>query len=373
MTNDNAITISALDTATKNLLNIWNTVYTNKTNQENINNTNDSNELINKETNDANERIANSTNLQQQAIQDSINRTNIDLANLTNISNQQIASDTNKINAQIQADVNASNERIANQNLQFQKENFEYQKQLQQQLFEREDTSYQRTVNDMRNSGLSPLTMQSTNGSGAVVSTTPLNNIYQAQGYTAVGSTDVAPQVSSAQLTKAQRQAFQKLAFNAQAFPMFSGIANDMLDIAQKNQNLEQTKAQTNMIKTDSANYSELKELELRNSRYDSANKFKDFMWMNANGLTPAMNNFNLENPFVLNSIKGGGIYNNQKSDKTFDYDHANLYKEKQLTAADYYKQRAIEAAFQAGTNLISDMPDLLGAIKGFIKPKGKK
>ena len=44
---------------------------------------------------------------------------------------------------------NQANERIAQQNLAFQKENLEYQKDLQQQIFNREDTAYQRKVNDL--------------------------------------------------------------------------------------------------------------------------------------------------------------------------------------------------------------------------------
>ena len=70
------------------------------------------------------------------------------------------------------------NGNIARDNLQFQRENLEYQKTLQQQLFEREDTAYQRTVNDMRSAGLSPLSMSGTNGAGSVVST----NAPQRQG-----------------------------------------------------------------------------------------------------------------------------------------------------------------------------------------------
>lgn len=63
------------------------------------------------------------------------------------------------------------NERINNENLAFQKEQFEYQKALQQQIFDREDTSYSRTANDMRNTGLSLLSMNRTDGSGSVVPT----------------------------------------------------------------------------------------------------------------------------------------------------------------------------------------------------------
>lgn len=52
----------------------------------------------------------------------------------------------------------------------FAEENRDYAQALQQQIFDREDTSYNRTINDMMNSGLSPLAMSQTNGSGSVVS-----------------------------------------------------------------------------------------------------------------------------------------------------------------------------------------------------------
>lgn len=78
-----------------------------------------------------------------------------------------------------------SNEVIADQNLDFQRENLDYQKALQQQIFEREDTAYQRTVQDMRRAGLNPLSMQGTNGAGEAIATQPLNN--QAQAYNNLG------------------------------------------------------------------------------------------------------------------------------------------------------------------------------------------
>ena len=49
---------------------------------------------------------------------------------------------------------NATNKAIADQNLGFQRENLDYTKALQQQIFNREDSSYQRTVSDMRAAGL---------------------------------------------------------------------------------------------------------------------------------------------------------------------------------------------------------------------------
>lgn len=61
--------------------------------------------------------------------------------------------------------------KISQDNFSLQKENLEYQKALQQQLFEREDTSYERTKQDMLNSGFSPLAMQGLNSAGSAVST----------------------------------------------------------------------------------------------------------------------------------------------------------------------------------------------------------
>lgn len=78
---------------------------------------------------------------------------------------------------------NATNKEVAEQNLDFQRENLDYQKGLQEQIFDREDTSYQRTVEDMRNAGLNPLTMNGTNASGEAIATTPLNNDYKAESY----------------------------------------------------------------------------------------------------------------------------------------------------------------------------------------------
>lgn len=77
------------------------------------------------------------------------------------------------------------NEETAEDNLNFQKDvfaqnqknwetNFDYQKALQERIFDREDTSYQRTVNDMRQAGLNPLAMNGTNGSGEAIATSPL-------------------------------------------------------------------------------------------------------------------------------------------------------------------------------------------------------
>jgi hypothetical protein len=65
----------------------------------------------------------------------------------------------------------ASNEKINAENLAMQQKNLDYQKALQQEIFNREDTAYQRTRADMYNAGMNPLSMKSTNNAGAVVPT----------------------------------------------------------------------------------------------------------------------------------------------------------------------------------------------------------
>lgn len=60
---------------------------------------------------------------------------------------------------------------IDKRNLQFQKDKLAYDKQLQQQIFQREDTAYQRTADDMRAAGLNPLSMNGTDSAGEVINT----------------------------------------------------------------------------------------------------------------------------------------------------------------------------------------------------------
>lgn len=82
-------------------------------------------------------------------------------------------------NVAISQEQNRINKEIAEKNLAFQKENFDYQKALQEEIFNREDTSYQRTVEDMRNAGLNPMAMNGTNGTGEAIATTPMENTFQ--------------------------------------------------------------------------------------------------------------------------------------------------------------------------------------------------
>lgn len=77
---------------------------------------------------------------------------------------------------------NQTNKDIANQNLQFQNENLQYQKDLQKQIFAREDNAVQRRVDDLVAAGLSPtLAAGSAANAGQAIETQALHNDYSPQ------------------------------------------------------------------------------------------------------------------------------------------------------------------------------------------------
>lgn len=74
---------------------------------------------------------------------------------------------------------NQTNKDIANQNLQFQDENLQYQKDLQKQIFAREDNAVRRRVDDLVAAGLSPtLAAGSAANAGQAIETQALHNDY---------------------------------------------------------------------------------------------------------------------------------------------------------------------------------------------------
>lgn len=80
--------------------------------------------------------------------------------------------------------------KIAQENLQLQREKFDYDKQLQQQIFDREDTSYQRQRDDMLASGLNPLSNTASGASAgqAVQTEAPQNNMDALTAMSNIGS-----------------------------------------------------------------------------------------------------------------------------------------------------------------------------------------
>lgn len=126
----------------------------------------------------------------------------------TNEYNYKQVQSTNEANKEIARETNMTNYGIAMENLYYQRELQEYNKALQQQIFDREDTAYERTKKDMLNAGLNPLTMQGTNGAGEVIAQQPLNNQFQAQQPAAMQ----AFQAQKANLTMSPIQAIGSIA-----------------------------------------------------------------------------------------------------------------------------------------------------------------
>lgn len=128
----------------------------------------------------------------------------------TNKANTQAVESTNQANRDIAESTNQTNRDIAAENLKYQRELQEYQKGLQEEIFNREDTAYERTAQDMLKAGLNPLTMQGTNGAGETIAMTPLQNQHQEQ----MGAPMQAAQIQKSNVASAMLQAAQSLVSN---------------------------------------------------------------------------------------------------------------------------------------------------------------
>ena len=77
--------------------------------------------------------------------------------------------------------------RQGQENLQMQKEQMEYTKKLNEEIMRREDTAYQRKVNDLRKAGLSPLMIDG-GGAGAGGTMTTYQAPQDTTDYNALGT-----------------------------------------------------------------------------------------------------------------------------------------------------------------------------------------
>lgn len=98
------------------------------------------------------------------------------------------------INAGTNIGVAIKNGQIADRNYELQQGQFEYEKALQQKIFDREDTAYQRALSDITKAGFSPIAaLGKSSGAGNIVSiAAPQHAGYQ--------SPDLSPIISAAQL-----------------------------------------------------------------------------------------------------------------------------------------------------------------------------
>lgn len=107
-------------------------------------------------------------------------------SSMTNSANKDIADATNEANAKAIAEQNATNKEIAQMNI-------DYQKEFNQQVFEREDTAYERMARDASSVGLNPLAVAQPSASGGVASAPQSSQVANAphyQGYNAIGWSD---------------------------------------------------------------------------------------------------------------------------------------------------------------------------------------
>lgn len=171
-------------------------------------------------------------------------------------------------------DTNKTNRQVAEQNLGFQRENLDYQKALQQEIFQREDTAHQREIEDLRAAGINPLaTASGGNGAnaGSVVPLTELNNNYQAQttdfsGIGAAGAALDAAVQNQKNLEEAQ-QARQDANQNA----MYERVQRHA-EFTQEFQ-LREAEANANILKTMAEIAQHTEDNELKKQLEEAANK----------------------------------------------------------------------------------------------------
>ena len=181
---------------------------------------------------------------------------------------------------------NQHNSEIAEKNLRFQRENLDYQKSLQQQIFEREDTAYQRKVNDLIAAGINPAVAAGGSGSnaGAVVRTEPLHNEMKYQ----------APQFQLGSVIDTLKSLKQIKSIEEE-----TNVAKQQADYLSSLK--KKADAETNKIVFDNDFFSKTKEDKLKRFAFDILQYQKD-MLSRQNDLNKIGYNFALGNS-VMNSL----------------------------------------------------------------------
>lgn len=111
------------------------------------------------------------------------------------------------VNAGTNVGVAIKNGQMADKNFELQQGWYEYQKALQQEIFNREDTAFARRVKDVTKAGFSPLAaLGQSAGSGQVVSTTaPQHSGYQSPDLSPI--TQAASLINAAETSRLEREA----------------------------------------------------------------------------------------------------------------------------------------------------------------------
>lgn len=248
---------------------------------------------------------------------------------------------------------NDSNEKIANQNLDFEREKLQYDMDLQQQIFQREDTAYQRTVNDMRKAGVSPLAMQGTNGAGEAVATTAPHNDMQYDYSGLINSNTALGQALASSL------------------PTFESITQGLNNLSTlKEKNIENNFKEKS-LQLDYAN----RLADVISKSYDNLGKKNEYNYNKMFGINSSMTES--ERKWAIMARALGLVSDTPYSgEKHFDYDGLNIMHNKFETEHRPYSADSYSLGFlgkELGAGFADFAAELLKGILGKKIPDFKK